>query len=163
MIERIEPLPGQESAWDYPRSPMIERTRRHIIVKVGGMAVADTTQAQRLLERAHPPVYFIPAHHVRLELLTLNTIHTEREHLGTASYYDLSLDGRVVTSVACVFTDPAPGFESLRGHLAFHAGRVDDALVDGERATPQPGSFYWGWITKDVAGRFKGEPGSWGW
>jgi hypothetical protein len=29
--------------------------------------------------------------------------------------------------------------------------------------TPQPGGFYGGWITRDVAGPFKGGAGSMGW
>jgi hypothetical protein len=28
---------------------------------------------------------------------------------------------------------------------------------------PQPGGFYGGWITSDLAGPFKGVPGSMGW
>jgi hypothetical protein len=28
---------------------------------------------------------------------------------------------------------------------------------------PQPGDFYGGWITDEVVGPFKGDPGTWGW
>ena len=35
--------------------------------------------------------------------------------------------------------------------------------MDDERARPQPGGFYGGWITSDLAGPFKGEPGTEGW
>jgi hypothetical protein len=28
---------------------------------------------------------------------------------------------------------------------------------------PQPGGFYGGWVTSDIAGPFKGEPGTMGW
>jgi len=48
-------------------------------------------------------------------------------------------------------------------HIAFYAGRVDAAFVDGERVVPQPGGFYGGWVTSDVVGPFKGEPGTEGW
>jgi hypothetical protein len=30
----------------------------------------------------------------------------------------------------------------------------------GERVVPQPGRFYGGWITSDLAGPFEGVPGS---
>lgn len=40
---------------------------------------------------------------------------------------------------------------------------MDGCFVDGERVRPQPGNFYGGWITADVVGPFKGEPGSQGW
>jgi uncharacterized protein (DUF427 family) len=130
---------------------------------LGGVAVADTREAVRLLEKANPPVYYFPPMHVRLELMTLGRHRTHNEVLGTASHYDLALDGRVVRNAAWVYTDPLPGYEAIRGRIAFRADRVDEALVDGERVTPQPGSFGGGWITGDVVGPFKGEPGSWDW
>lgn len=163
MTDRIEPGPGQESAWDYPRPPRVEPTARHVVVKFGGVVVADTNQAVRVLETTHPPVYYILPQHVRLELMTLSPLHTECEYKGTASYYDLAMDGRTSRNAAWVYTDPAPGYESVRGRIAFYPGRVDEVYVDGERVTPQPGTFYGGWITSDVVGPFKGELGSWGW
>jgi hypothetical protein len=33
---------------------------------------------------------------------------------------------------------------------------MDACLVDGERARPQRGGFYGGWITDSVVGPFKG-------
>lgn len=162
-MERIEPEPGQESVWDYPRPPRVEPSMRHVIVRFGGVTIAESRTTQRLLERANPPVYFIPPHHVRLELLTLSGHRTECDDLGLAAYYDLSLDGRVVRNVARVFADPLPDYRMLRGHLAFYPGRLDEVLVDGERVVPQEGGFYGGWITSDVAGPFKGGPGTWTW
>jgi len=160
---RIEPGPGQESAWDYPRPPRTDSVKRHIVVMFGGVAIADTAEAVRLLEMANPPVYYLSPLYIRLELMTLNSHHTQNEDLGTASYYDLTLDGRTVRNAAWVYTDPKPGYEAIRGRIAFPAGRIDEAFVDGERVTPQRGSFGGGWITNDVTGPFKGEPGSWSW
>jgi hypothetical protein len=40
---------------------------------------------------------------------------------------------------------------------------MDACFVGTERATPQPGGFYGGWVTSRVAGPFKGVPGSAGW
>jgi hypothetical protein len=51
----------------------------------------------------------------------------------------------------------------LRDHVAFYAGPLDRCTVDGEQVVPQPGGFYGGWITSDLAGPFKGVPGSMGW
>jgi len=52
---------------------------------------------------------------------------------------------------------------SVRDYLAFYGGRVDEAWVGDERATPQPGRFYGGWVTSRIVGPIKGEPGSHGW
>jgi uncharacterized protein (DUF427 family) len=163
MVERVEPGPGQESVWDYPRPPRVEPSTRHVVVRFGGMTIADTRQAVRVLETSHPPVYYVPPHHVRLELMKLNAVHTHCEYKGMASYYDLSLDGRTVRNVAWVYPDPLPGYEALRGQIAFYPGRVDEAFVDGERVAPQEGDFYGGWITSEVVGPFKGGAGTWTW
>jgi hypothetical protein len=73
------------------------------------------------------------------------------------------VDGRRVPGVAWSYEDPGPGDEHLRGAVAFCPGKVDRALVDGEQVRPQHGTFYGGWVTDDVVGPFKGEPGTLGW
>ncbi len=85
------------------------------------------------------------------------------EWKGAATYWDAVVDGRRVAQVGWSYEDPTPGFEHLRGAVAFYPGEVDRALVDGEAARPQAGGFYGGWITADVVGPFKGEPGTLGW
>ena len=70
---------------------------------------------------------------------------------------------RTIENVAWSYPDPKPGFEAIRDHLAFYGGRVDEAWVGDERATPQPGRFYGGWVTSRIVGPIKGEPGSHGW
>ena len=53
-------------------------------------------------------------------------------------------------------------FTALAGYLAFYPSMLRCA-VDGERVRPQPGRFYGGWVTDELVGPFKGEPGSGGW
>jgi hypothetical protein len=55
------------------------------------------------------------------------------------------------------------GFEAITGFVAFYAWAVDEAWVGDERAAPQPGHFYGGWVTSKIVGPIKGEPGSHGW
>ena len=57
---RTEPSAGQESVWDYPRPPRLERTSARLRVILNGQTIADTTSAYRVLETSHPPVYYIP-------------------------------------------------------------------------------------------------------
>ena len=44
-----------------------------------------------------------------------------------------------------------------------YPSRIDGATVDGEPVRAQAGDFYGGWITDEVVGPFKGEPGTRGW
>ncbi len=69
----------------------------------------------------------------------------------------------MVPRAAWNYPTPAPGYEELADRVAVYAGAMDACTVDGERVTPQPGGFYGGWITADVAGPFKGGPGTAGW
>jgi uncharacterized protein (DUF427 family) len=44
---RIEPGPGQESVWDYPRPPRLEPTWSRLTVSLAGTVVADTSRGTR--------------------------------------------------------------------------------------------------------------------
>jgi len=158
---RTPPGPGQESVWDYPRPPRLERTGKRIQVVCGGVTVADSTGAYRVLETSHPPVYYIPPGDVRLELLAPSARASSFcEWKGSARYYDVRAGGREEREAVWTYERPTGAFAPIRGYLAFYAGRMDACFVDGERVVPQPGGFYGGWVTPDVVGPFKGEPGT---
>jgi uncharacterized protein (DUF427 family) len=162
-VDRVVPGPGQESVWDYPRPPRVEPVPERIRVVVGGVTIADTARALRVLETAGPPVYYLPPADVRMDLLARTAHSTQCEWKGEAAYYTFSLGDRQISNVAWSYPSPLPGYEAIRDHLAFYAGLADEAWVGDERATPQPGRFYGGWVTSRIVGPFKGEPGSFGW
>lgn len=159
----IRPGPGQESVWDYPRPPRVEPSRRRVRVEMGETVVAESSRAVRVLETAGAPVWYLPPEDVRTDLLVPAEGRTLCEWKGAATYFDLRVGDRVTRRAAWSYPDPSRGYEAIRGHIAFYAGRVDAAFVDGERVTPQPGGFYGGWITSEVVGPFKGDPGTEAW
>jgi uncharacterized protein (DUF427 family) len=163
MVLRIEPGPGQESVWDYPRPPRVEAVPERLRVVVDGITVADTTRGWRVLETFGAPVYYFPAEDVRMDLFDASPRSTFCEWKGGASYRSLKVGDREIENVAWTYEEPKPGFESIRGHLAFYAAKVDEAWVGDELATPQPGGFYGGWVTSRIVGPMKGEPGTDGW
>jgi uncharacterized protein (DUF427 family) len=138
-------------------------TGRHIVVELGGRVVADTRRAIRVCETSHPPVYYVPRDDVGDGILERGDGGSWCEWKGAATYWDAVVDGRRVREVGWSYEEPPPGYEHLRRAVAFYPGRVDRALVDGEPARPQPGEFYGGWITDELAGPFKGAPGTLGW
>ncbi|MDL2343482.1 DUF427 domain-containing protein [Deinococcus sp. MIMF12] len=159
----IPPGPGQESVWDYPRPPRLERTSRRVEIWLGGVKIADTAAAYRVLETSHPPTYYLPPEAFLSGVLTPAPGGSVCEWKGEASYWTLSAGGRVAEAAGWSYERPTPAFREIAGHVAVYAGRMDECRVDGVRVTPQPGGFYGGWITPDVVGPFKGEPGTWGW
>lgn len=159
----VPPGPGQESAWDYPRPPRLERVDKRLRVVFCGVTLADTTQGKRVLETSHPPVYYFPAADVRVHYLLSASGSSFCEWKGTARYFDVNVAGKFVCRAGWAYPDPTPDFVMIKDHLAFYAQRMDACFVGDEQARPQPGSFYGGWITNDITGPFKGEPGTAGW
>ena len=84
------------------------------------------------------------------------------EWKGQASYWSVRGDGRLIERAAWSYPEPFPRFASIRDYVSFYPGRLE-CTVDGERVQPQAGSFYGGWITSELVGPFKGEPGTEGW
>jgi uncharacterized protein (DUF427 family) len=141
----------------------VEVVAERLRVVVDGVAIADTTRAVRVLETAGAPVYYIAPGDIRMDLLRRSVATSHCEWKGEASYWSLVSGAREIPDIAWSYERPEPGFEVIRGHLAFYASRVDEAWVGDELAVPQPGGFYGGWMTSRIVGPVKGEPGSWGW
>ena len=163
-MQRVEPGPGQESVWDYPRPPRVERSPSLIVVEFGGVRLVETAAALRVLETSHPPVYYVPAAAV-LDgaLLPSSARWTWCEFKGSALYLDVVVGDQVERAAAWTYPAPAAGYEALAGHVAIYPGRMDVATVDGEQVQAQEGDFYGGWITSAVVGPFKGPAGTGGW
>lgn len=162
-LERVEPEPGQESVWDYPRPPRVEETDRHLRVVFNGVTVAETTRGKRVLETSHPPTYYFPPEDVELTYLAEAAGFSWCEWKGRASYYDVVVEDEEASRAAWTYREPRQGFEAIKNHFAFYPGSMDACYVDGERVRPQPGGYYGGWVTSDIVGPFKGGPGTQGW
>ena len=156
-----EPAPGQESVWDYPRPPALERSERLVVVGEPGQVIAESSQCMRVCETASPPTYYLPPDSVAPGSLVRASGSSFCEWKGMATYWALAAapeEGPVGWS----YDVPNPAFADIAGWYAFYPGRVP-CFVDGERVVPQPGGFYGGWVTSDLAGPFKGDPGTTGW
>lgn len=160
---RIVPGPGQESVWDYPRPPRLERVDETLRVEFAGRTVAETRNGWRVLETSHPPVYYIPPTDVLRDGLAAAAGSSWCEFKGAAAYWHLVVGDRRAGNAAWSYPYPTQAFRPIAGHLAFYASRVDACFVGDERVAAQEGDFYGGWITSRIVGPFKGAPGTRGW
>ena len=160
---RIEPGPGQESVWDYPRPPALDPTDAHVVVEHAGATVADTRRAIRVLETSQPPAFYLPPDDVELDLLVATPTRTFCEWKGLAEYRTVRVGDREAVDAAWTYLRPTPRYADIVGYLAFYPQRVDACFVDGERVDANEGSFYGGWITSRVVGPFKGGAGTGHW
>jgi len=161
--KRPELSAGQESVWDYPRPPRLERTAAHLRVIFNGQTIADTTTAYRVLETSHPPVYYIPPADIAQQYLLAASGGSWCEFKGQAKYWSLWVNGLTAENAAWSYPEPSAAFIEIAGYLAFYASRVDHCWVDDERVQAQAGDFYGGWITSRILGPFKGGAGTRGW
>jgi uncharacterized protein (DUF427 family) len=157
-----EPGPGRESVWDYPRPPAVVHDTRPVLVRADGTTIAESHDAIRVLETASPPTLYLPRKDVALDRLELATGSSLCEWKGTARYYDVVTDSRRFPKAAWSYASPFPEFEALAGYFAFYPHDLE-CTVAGERVRPQGGGFYGGWVTDEIAGPWKGEPGSGAW
>ena len=156
----IVPEPGQESVWDYPRPPIAKRCNRLVEVRNGDTLIASSSESYRLLETASPPSFYVPPDAVEWQHLVESADRSVCEWKGAARYWALSSNPDV--PVAWDYPRPRARYNVLKNYVSFYPGRVA-CFVDSERVLPQPGRFYGGWITSDVVGPFKGEPGTGHW
>lgn len=156
------PTPGQVSVWDFPRPPELVRDAREIVVRWRGLEVARTRSAWAVRETAHPPTFYLPLADVRRGVLRAAGTGSFCEWKGPALYWHLVDGARQLDRVAWSYPRPLPGAEPLADCVAFYAHDLA-CSVGAASVRPQPGGFYGGWITPDLAGPFKGEPGSEGW
>lgn len=162
-IDRIPPGPGQESVWDYPRPPRLEESFEKIKVVAAGVVIAESEKTKRILETSHPPVFYIPQEDVRMDLLKATAFHSWCEWKGKATYYDVVIEDQRIRKAAWSYPSPTSLFEALQDHIAFYPHLMDACFVGNEQAKTQAGGFYGGWITSNIVGPFKGEPGTLGW
>jgi uncharacterized protein (DUF427 family) len=162
-LQRIQPGPGQESVWDYPRPPRLEESSKHIQVVFNGEVIADTRRAKRVLETSHPPVYYIPLEDIQQRYLTRTQRSSFCEWKGQAAYYTVTVGDRSVADAAWFYPNPTPAFAGIKDYVAFYPSKMEACYIEGEKVTAQPGDFYGGWITSAIVGPFKGGVGTWGW
>ena len=155
--QKIAPGPGQESVWDYPRPPKVEKTSKQIRVMYDGVVIVETNRAVRVLETGHPPVYYIPREDIRMEYMIPSTRSSKCEWKGTAIYYNMKGKTKRNDNAAWSYPEPTSGYEIIRNHIAFYPKFMDACYVNGERVVPEPAQYYGGWITPEILGPFVGE------
>lgn len=171
-FERIRPSnievpgPGQESVWNYPRPPRVEVVPQVLKVIFNDGVIAETSNGLRVVETSSPPQYYFPPEDVILKYFMRTSRHSLCEWKGQSSYWDITVGERSAQHGAWSYESPMTDiadYSVLKGYLAFYPRLMDSCWVGDEQVASQSGEFYGGWITSNLTGPFKGEPGSEGW
>lgn len=156
-----QPKAGQESVWDYPRPPRVEVCQHTVEVIHKVNVIARSVETYRVLETASPPTFYIPKQDIDWSLLVETSMTSVCEWKGLATYWKLASDPDG-PPVAWRYDDPKREYSMLRECTSFYPSRVA-CYVNREHVLPQSGEFYGGWITSEIVGPFKGDPGTGHW
>jgi uncharacterized protein (DUF427 family) len=133
------------------------------VLRYGCVVVADTDDLVRVLETSHPPTYYLPRQAFGNHLVPVERA-TVCEWKGVARYVDVVVAGASpLREVGWWYPRPDPRYPSLIDRVAVYRVRSRRSRWTVSAWWRSPAASYGGWITGDVVGPFKGEPGSWGW
>jgi uncharacterized protein (DUF427 family) len=106
----------------------IAENPRRVVVRAGGVAIADSRRALVLREASYPPVQYIPRDDVDMSRLERTAHRTTCPFKGDAAYFSILArepGQSAVENVAWSYETPHVAVAAIAGHLAFYPTRVD--------------------------------------
>ena len=97
---------------------------RRALVELDGVVLADSTSSRLLFETGLPPRCYVPAPHVRMDLLVPSDTVTHCPYKGTARYWSVRLGDRVHPDIAWSYPAPLPESQKIAGMVAFWKAEV---------------------------------------
>jgi uncharacterized protein (DUF427 family) len=94
-------------------------------VTVAGRIVAESTQALRLEEKGHLPVYYLPLNDADISLLVGTTHYTYCPYKGDCTYYSIPIGGAKSEYAVWTYEKPYEAVADIKEYLAFYPTRVD--------------------------------------
>ncbi|RUL63217.1 DUF427 domain-containing protein [Dyella dinghuensis] len=119
MSSRERRIPGP----DHPIT--IERNAKRIVIRAGGVVIADSSNALTLREANYPPVQYIPRSDVQMSQLERTDHATYCPYKGECSYYSIPAAGERGVNAVWTYEQPYDAVAEIAGHLAFYPNRVD--------------------------------------
>jgi uncharacterized protein (DUF427 family) len=104
---------------------------RRVRITFNGRVVADTRRALTLREADYPVVQYIPRADIDMALFQRTAHATHCPYKDDASYFTLTVDGRVSENAAWSYEAPYPAMAQIKACLAFYPSRVE-GIEEGE-------------------------------
>jgi uncharacterized protein (DUF427 family) len=109
----------------------VRRSSDHVVVRVGGEVVAETSRPVKLFETSLPTRWYVPRADVRPEALVASDTQTVCPYKGATSYHSLRAGEVVVPDGAWYLPEPRDEALLLAGHVCFDGEGVE-MTVNGE-------------------------------
>ncbi|HEY1928379.1 MAG TPA: DUF427 domain-containing protein [Caulobacteraceae bacterium] len=108
----------------------LETEPRRMQARYDGHVIADSADVIILREADYPPVAYFPRGDVDMTLMARTSRSTHCPYKGQASYYTLTIDGRVLENAVWSYEEPYPAMTAIRDRLAFYPNIVEVQAVD---------------------------------
>ena len=117
----------EEVVVDPAAAPIVrlEPTANRVRAFLGGIAVADSTEVQLMLEGGRLPVYYFPVEDARMDLLAPGARTARSPTKGEATYLDIGAGEQLVPNAAWLYPGSPQGCPDLSGLVAFHWRLMD--------------------------------------
>ncbi len=113
----------------YTRVDVLESSR-HVVVEVGATRVAESRRPKVLFETGLPARFYLPLVDVRMDLLRPSATTTRCPYKGTATYWDVVVDGVAHRDAVWCYRSPLPESQKVAGLVCFYPERTR-LVVDG--------------------------------
>ncbi len=87
------------------------------VAKWNGVVIAQSERCEKVEGN-----WYFPPEALRREHFRPSDTHTVCGWKGTASYYDVVVDGQVNKDAAWYYPEPMPAASNIQGHVAFWRG-----------------------------------------
>ncbi|WP_455270876.1 DUF427 domain-containing protein [Rhizobium herbae] len=118
MLDAPVKIPGP----DHPITVALNPGR--VVVRLGGVVVADSQSALTLREASYPAVQYIPRADIDMALLQRADHATYCPYKGSASYFSVAGGGRLENAVWS-YEAPYDAVATIKDHLAFYPDRFE--------------------------------------
>ena len=118
------PGPGYRKNPDH--AVELSREGMRVKVLVAGEVIADTEDALTMRESDHPPVYYIPRRHVRMDRLVRSLHQSHCPYKGDASYFSIPAGGDRSLNAVWSYETPFEAMAQIKDYVAFYPDRVDE-------------------------------------
>ncbi len=120
--------PVREPGADHPIT--VERTGKHVTVRVNGDVIAESDNALTLQESTYPAVQYIPIGDVVQTALTSSDTTTYCPYKGDASYFHVTTtSGDTVEDAIWTYQQPYPAVADIAGHVAFYPNKAEISVA----------------------------------